>query len=616
MSDKSDNFHELQGPLLLLAGPGTGKTHSLAKRIKYLVEKQGVSPANITVITFTDAARRNMRQKISDSDSADTYISVDKQPEEIRTMHSLGYKIIREKKDELGFQDEIRVLYSDRVRELIVEDAAQISGFSREDGYETTQCRQMGKCSPSNAKKCKICEQYQKILRQCSAVDHDDQILLACKLLKEHSDLMEKYRAACQHLLVDEYQDINAGQFELINLLTEAHREGLFVVGDDDQSIYSWRGGSPEYIRSFDKHFGKGAKTKPLLKAFRCRPSVLEGAMAVVSKFDKSRLPKGKFEYNKPDGPKVTIHNTPSDEKEANIVVNIVKKALPAKSVLVLIPNKYFSSSIVQALRRAGIKYSAPIRLPGRGLPLISTISKWLQDSNDSIALRECVEAFIENPTSDIPSSKARKAEKIKKREAALMSISKLWSSMLDGKAENLWESIKLAKDHDKLCKAIFSALEEIICMSKADEATADFMAKIITKFAPWKKISSLLDEIDSWVETSARSDNAAQGPGIELMTFQGAKGLEADVVCVIGLEDGIMPRDTGETARIAEQSRLMFVSMTRAKEELHLFHARNRSAGVMLKPLYSKGKPPDIKPSRFLDSIPSECKEIVYHKA
>ena len=614
MTDKDDDFHKLVGPVLLLAGPGTGKTYRLAKRIKYLVEEKGVSPSNVTVITFTAPAARNMHEKISDSSKKETYVSVDKQPEKICTMHSLGHRIIREKAEELGFEDTIYVLFSDAVRKIIVEDAAQIAGCSREEGREVISCRQMGKCVSSTANKCKICEQYEKILRRCSAVDHDDQILLACKLLKEHPDLLAKYKAMCQHLLVDEYQDINAGQFELISLLTEDQREGLFVVGDDDQSIYSWRGGSPEYIRAFGKHFGKDAKIKPLLKSYRCRPHVLESAMAVVQAHDKGRLSKGRFEYAKSEGAKVVMHNTPSDDKEANIVLRIAQKAMPAKNVLVLIPNKYFATSIVQALRKAKIKYTAPSRSPGDGLPLISTLSKWLSDVNDSMALRECINAFVESPESGIPSHRVRKSDKIKQREQALMSISKLWINVLDGKAQNLWESLQIERKRDKLCHELCATLEDLVKMRAEDDSPTNFISKVMLKLAPWKKVSGLLDEIDSWVETSGR-ENPGQGPGLELMTFQSAKGLEADVVCVIGLEDGIVPKDTGVPEHMAEQSRLMLVTMTRAKEELHLFHARNRSASVMLRQLYSKGKPPDISPSRFLSSIPAEHKEMIYHK-
>ena len=165
------------------------------------------------------------------------------------------------------------------------------------------------------------------------------------------------------------------------------------------------------------------------------------------------------------------------------------------------------------------------------------------------------------------------------------------------------------------MCKVIFNAFEEIKTLYESNENPAAFLSLVISVLAPWKKVQLLLEELDSWVDTSNRSDSSSQGPGVGVMTFQGAKGLEADVVCVIGLEDGIMPRRIEDKVHLAEQSRLMFVTMTRAREELHLFHARTRSAGIMFRSIHKKGAPPDINPSCFIKAIPDEHKEGIYHK-
>jgi superfamily I DNA/RNA helicase len=609
-----DDYHKADGPLLLLAGPGTGKTYRLAKRIKYLVEEKNVSSDEIAVITFTSAAARNMHERISDPTREELYVAHDLQPKMICTMHSLGHRIIGEKASDLGFTEDVTVLYSDKVREIIMGDAAQLCGYLRADGAETMHCRQIGQCIKADTKKCKICDTYQKILRSCSAVDHDDQILLACHILQNNADVLETYKSKCKHLLVDEYQDINAGQFELIKILADEQRNGLFVVGDDDQSIYSWRGGSPEYIRSFKKHFGASAKVEALLKSFRCRPHVLEGSLAVVSKYDRNRLAKGTFEYKETEGSKVIVHSVPSDEKEAKIIRKIIHDALPSRSVLVLIPTKYFSREIIKELKKSKIKYTAPLKVPGAGLPLIMTLAGWLANNNDSLALRECIDAFIESPSSGMPSKRVKKPEKIQAREDVFLHLSKLWKALLDRSTNSLWKSLRISKDSNDICKNICDVFEEIKSIYDNAGDPAIFMAKTITNFAPWKKIQNLLDEIDSWIETSDRLDNTGQGMDVELMTFQGAKGLEADVVCVIGLEDGVLPQKDISDDQLAEQSRLMFVTMTRAIEELHLFHARTRSASVMLRPVYKKGKTPDISMSCFIDSIPNEHKEDKYH--
>jgi len=602
-----DELHKLEGPILLLAGPGTGKTYGLAKRIKYLVEERNIDPTNITVITFTAAAARNMHERISDVSKKELCIPHEKQPHMICTMHSLGYRIVREKAPELGLKEDVQVVYSDRLRDIIVKDAAQLAGFHRDNGKEVAKCRQFGKCNPSNNKKCKICEQYQKILRGCSAIDYDDQILLACKILREDSELLKKYRLYCRHLLVDEYQDINAGQFELICLLSEGQREGLFVVGDDDQSIYSWRGGSPEFIRKFKEkeHFGSKAQIKFLQKSFRCHPHILEGAMGVVSKYDKNRIDKGKFEYETTKGPEIEIHNVPSSEKEAILVQAIVKRVLPSRSVLVLLPHRGFISAIAEKLRKVRIRYSAPLTFPGKGLPLVSILSQWLTDNSDSLSFRECLEAFIDNPNSGIPSRRSRKPERLKERDDAILKISKLWNYVIDGSVNSFWEALELRKNNEELYETVFSAFDRIRTLNSNQNDLASFVSEIIEKLVPWKKTKNFLEEVDSWVEISGQMSDVQRKPEVQLMTLQGAKGLEADIVCVIGLEEGTLPKKDTSLQDLAEPSRLMFVAMTRAVEELHLFYARKRSGAIMFRQIYQKGKLPDIQPSRFIKAIP-----------
>jgi len=609
-----EELYKMPGPILLLAGPGTGKTHQLAKRIKYLIEEKNVAPNNITVISFTAPAAQNMRERISDASKPDLYVAHKNQPRRICTMHSLGHRILREKISISGPDGNIRVVYSNKLQDILVGDAAQLTNFNRNKGKETAKCRQFGKCNPSDDPKCKICQQYQNILRGCSAIDHDDQILLACKVLKEDPELLEKYRSYCNHLLVDEYQDINAGQFELISLLSEGQRDGLFVVGDDDQSIYSWRGGSPKFIRDFRLHFGNSAQIKSLQESFRCYRHVLEGATSVVNKYDKNRLGKGQFDYKKGEGGKIEIHNVPSDEKEAIIVRSIVERALPSQSVLVLLPHRGFAKAIVENLRRARIKYSAPPVLPGEGLPFISILSQWLANNSDSLSFRECLEAFINNPDFGIPSKLSKKAEKLEERENALQKISNLWKHVVEGEADSLWKALELEKENNELYSTSFSVFDELRSLSANQDDPASFVAGAIKKLAIWKKTQEFLGEVESWTEASGNKDETQQGLGVQLMTLQGAKGLQADIVCVVGLEEGTIPRSGLSGEGIIEQSRLMFVSMTRAAEELHLFHARKRSAAIMFRQVYKKGERPDIQHSCFIDSIPDEHKEIKYH--
>lgn len=607
-----DELYKLPGPLLLLAGPGTGKTQQLAKRMKWLVEGKNIDPESITVITFTVAAAREMRERISDPTKEKLYVPPDKQPEMIRTMHSLGYRIIKEKAPDLGLNEDVGLVYSDKFQKILLGDAAQLAGFSRKDGEETAKCRQFGNCNRLSERKCKICKQYQTILRRCSAVDYDDQILLACKLLKEDATLLTKYRAYSQHLLVDEYQDINAGQFEFIQVLSEGQLRGLFVVGDDDQSIYSWRGGTPDYIRNFKKHFGDEAQVKALQKSRRCPRYILEGAMAIVNTYDKNRLPKGEFEYIKGDGKKIQVHRVPSDEKEAHIVKQIAEEAITrSRRVLILLPYRSFAQAIVGELRKARIEYGAPLILPGKGLPIISTLSKWLADNSDSLSFRECLEAFISSADSGIPSDKVRKADKIQERENALLKVAGLWRHPVQRVTDSFWEALQLEKENDALYSKLYSAFGHLL-RHASQEDPGCFLQQVAKTVAPWKKTKAFLEEINLWVETSKILAGFGRAPRVQLTTLQGAKGLQAHVVCVVGLEEGTLPKSN---EGLAEDSRITFVAMTRAVEELHLFYARKRSEAIVYRPIYKKGEVPDIVPSRFLGAIPEEHKEMRYHQ-
>jgi DNA helicase-2/ATP-dependent DNA helicase PcrA len=610
----SEDIYKLSGPLLLVAGPGTGKTYYLGRRIKFLIEELHISPENITVITFTATAAKNMRDRISDMTKPDLYLPYQKQPTAMRTMHSLGYKILRENPSAIGLEKIDSVVTSDRVRDILLSDAALLAGYDSDDAQETRKCRQYGSCNDADEKKCHICSKYTEILRSCSAIDYDEQILLACKLLRENPDLLAKHQVQCRHLLVDEYQDINAAQFDLIFLLSEGQRNGLFVVGDDDQSIYSWRGGSPEFIRNFRDNFGEKAQIQQLNKSFRCHKHILHGSLSIVKYFDPHRLPKDDFDYNTEEGPKIKVHNAPSDRQEAAIVRAIVARALPSLNVLILFPHRGFAKSVVQELRNARISFSAPLTLPGEGLPLISILSKWLRNNHDSLAFREILESFMDNPSIGIPSKKARREDKKEERKSAFKKISFLWEHIIKGEADSLWASLENEVKNDKLYSLIFSEFSALISLFKNNDDLASFVAQINRTLAPWKLTQSFLDEVDTWVEASAQWTGPSQGSDVQLMTLQGAKGLEANVVCVIGLEDGILPRTDSDEHSMAEQSRLMYVSMTRAIEELHLFHARRRSSSLIFRNPYKKGTKPDIRRSSFIDHIPDEHHEVIYH--
>jgi superfamily I DNA/RNA helicase len=607
----TEEIHKLSGPLLILAGPGTGKTYQLGRRIKYLVDEVKAGPDEISVITFTNAAAANMRDRISDETHPELYVEPAKQPHNIRTMHSLGSRILHDELAVLPFKYN-RVVGDVNLLRLLCEDAAQLSGRSRIEAQKTLHCRQFGDCKASDATKCAVCKKYEQLLRSCSAIDHDDQILLACQLLRANKNLLSKYKLMCRHLLIDEYQDINAAQFELLRLLSENTREGLFVVGDDDQSIYSWRGGSSEFIRRFKGDFGEKARIESLRFSFRCHKHILEGGTAVVSKYDAGRLEKGQYKYKVEPGLKVQVHNVASEEKEAVVVLSIVRKALPSRDVLILVPHRGYVAVIAKVLANARISFDAPPTLPGDGLPDIACLANWLNDETDSLSFRTCLDNFIENCGS-VPSKRVRSVAQRSEREQILQAISQLWEPVLKGEHASLWHSI-LKPGMDTITLEHARRFFQQVRVLMHGDSVSGFAASVIEGLGIWKKTPAMLEEISQWVSSFERSWVQGQSARVRIMTFQGAKGLEARVVCVIGVEEGTLPRKVVSAERLAEDARLFYVSATRAIDELHLFHARKRSGAVLFRDIYSTDAPPDLKPSRFLSFLGKEHKESRYH--
>jgi len=612
MSDGDIEVHKKEGPLLLLAGPGTGKTYQLARRIKFLVEEQGVDPKKITVITFTAAAAANMRARISDPGQVEVCIDGPRQPHTICTMHSLGYRIIADNYELAGLRARPGVVTSDELKKILLGDAAQLAALSRAEADATLNCRQHGRCVPGDDPKCRICARYRDILQGSDAIDYDDQILVACKLLRAKAELASRYREQALHLLVDEYQDINAGQFELVRILSEGQTGGLFVVGDDDQSIYSWRGGSPEFVRRFEEHFGPEATVETLVDSYRCHRNILEGALAVVKRYDRRRRDKDTYRYKRADGPRIAVHNVPSDKKEAAIILEIVKRALPSKRVLVLVRTRRYGSLICQHLRRARVPYIAPEPLPGEGLPILERMGAWIESPQDNLALRECLEAMLDSDRSPIPSSRARKADKKERREQEMSHVAALWGNVI-GHEASLWQSLEEGAARHEVLRFLKEQCDKL-----REYASEDNPGKLLgfatTCLGAWHTVKALREEIETWVNRHGGSSDSGSGAMVRVMTYQGAKGLEAEVVCVVGLEKGAMPRESRETEALAEESRLMFVSMTRAKDELHLFHARNRSAAVSFQAIHQDGGPHVLSPSPFLDVIPEQCRVKKYH--
>jgi len=594
------------GPVLLLAGPGTGKTHQLARRVKFLIEDKHVDPDNISVITFTGEAARNMRQRLSDDESPEVYVPPEQQPANIRTMHSLGYKIVNDAYRKVGLRERFTVL-DPRLRSLLLEDSARILGFSGDDGGMAEECRRLGKCEETDCKTCRICKQYKDLLRGLNAIDYDDQIFLACTLLESNGKLLEKWQQFSRHLLVDEYQDINHAQYELIRLLSRGQEDGLFVVGDDDQSIYSWRGGSPTYVVNFSSHFGPNATVKTLDECRRCPAHVLRAALALVSKDNDDRLPKDGLRSIKiGEYPKVAVFEVPSGKYEAKMICSMIAAAPVTQDALVLVPGHRFAVPIKRQMRLRRIPYDCKTNVAQSGLNAINDLVKWLNDNKDSLSLRLCLERIVTNPCLKIP---FEKAEGIKaRREQTLAKIASLWLRVVSDKS-TLYAAFEGNIDGSRDLQFIGQSLAQLKAAweDESDENTGKFLETVSRILRPWTSPKRSAEEIEEWVE-DALARNASTGEAVaRVLTMEAAKGLGSDQVFVVGLNEKMFPPENLGAQERREKQRLLYVSMTRAKRTLQMFSARTREGRFSYQPAPDGKGRGALKPSPFLAWLPQE---------
>jgi len=605
------------GPILLLAGPGTGKTWQLAQRIKFLINEKGVLPDDITVITFTVEAAKGMKAKLEEKGGGE-FIEATKRPNRIFTMHSLGNRILTENLDVAGLNNNFTVVEKDEIRKPLMRDAAILIGYTEEDAVVALKDRATANIKPSN-KSQKIIEKYEEILRTCNAVDHDDQISLACKLLREDDKLRKKYAENTKYLLVDEYQDINQAQFKLIELLSRDYRQGLFVVGDDDQSIYSFRGGDPKFIRSFKDDFGQNSILIQMRTSRRCPSNILECANCVVTKFDPQRVSKGEYNFIKSHPGLVMLHDCPSDDREAEIIGAILKsekehlttceqcKQLPKRTYFILVPNKNYASKIQQTLIRFKISFSSKFGNESKGFSAFTLMREWVSLPISNFAARQALELLIEGGAlGQLPNSRSRTPEKLKLRKNSLGKIAHLWD-VVTKEQKCIFDIIKEKSGQDDLFEEIYKKLLEIK-VAYDTSSVSDFLQKVALYAKPWSSLDNFFKDADNRVASSVASSDALN---VRVLTIQGSKGLQADVVFIIGLEQEVIPRKVLTNEALAEEARLFFVAMTRAEEQLHLFKCRKRVGASTYKPV-----PYDRTPSIFLSCLPTDKYKPQFHPA
>ncbi len=616
-----------EGPLLILAGAGSGKTRVITHRIAHLIHDLGVRPWNILAVTFTNKAAREM------SDRVGRLLGGGEIPL-IATFHAACGRILRQEIHHLGFASSFAI-YDDRDSERLMKDVlkelnlddrkyqpkavlARIDDFKNRGLFpEDLDPPAGGDTFDPNI--VRIYRAYQERLGKCNALDFGDMLLLTVRLLERFPEVRQRWRERFQWIMVDEYQDTNPVQYRLIRLLA-GERKNLCVVGDDDQSIYSWRGADIRNILEFEKDF-PGVTVVRLEQNYRSTTTILRAAGAVVSR-NIGRKIKTLWTEN-PEGEKIRYRRVESDREESRFacreIAFLLSRSVPLHEIAVFYRTNAQSRQIEEALVSEGLPYHIVggvrfyarmeikdilaylrvldnpadevslkriINVPARGIGMatVDRISGLAASTGASFyaALREsCKTGSLGTAPRSRVAAFADMMESFRET-AAGSSLTELCRNVMEesGYLARLRES-RDQEDRDRLenLEQLLAAVEEF-SGNNPDAGLSEFLEQV-----------SLVSDLE-------QGEQGRQS--VTLMTLHAAKGLEFRVVFMIGMEERLFPHASAldDLDDMEEERRLCYVGMTRARERLYLVNARRR---------YLFGQEQNNPPSRFLRDIPHE---------
>ena len=607
----------IDGPCLVIAGAGSGKTKVLTTRIAYLIE-QGIKPWNILAITFTNKAAREMRDRLD--------LLINEEVGFIGTFHSLGLKIIRENHEILNLSSNFTILDSDDVLSIIKKilkekcyDPKQyapsyirnrISFIKNEnlsrgeiEKYFNTNIEQVA---------IEIYDAYEELLSKNNSVDFDDLLRLPVKLFKEHKDILEKYQEKLKYILVDEYQDTNEVQYQLNKLLSEKYKN-LFVVGDPNQSIYAFRNANFKNILNFEKDF-PNTTVIPLDQNYRSTNYILDTANSII-KNNKERK-ELKLIGNIGEGIKTKYIRTYDDKNEINVVIEEIKKLVLDGFYYKNIGVLYRTNAQSRLVEEMFLKANIPYKIVGayyfyqrKEIKDLLCYLKLISNLNDDISLRRVINV----PKRGIGEISINKLE-----EYARDNHISMFEAISDKKQlafkELILELREKAQDLSltELIDLILekSKMKEELELDKSleSELRLDNLMEFKSITASYEEQTGSVNLEDFLSEVSLVADvseHKSDGNEVTLMTIHSAKGLEFDAVFLVGMEEGLFPHSQSlyEDGGLEEERRLCYVGITRAKKRLYLTNAKRRM-------LY--GKEVLNPPSRFIDEIDKEYLDVV----
>ena len=591
------------GPLLILAGAGSGKTKALTHRIAYLIDHEGFWPEQILAVTFTNKAAREMRERLSKllgQENTRNFMPW------MGTFHGICVRLLRVDGEAVGVprnfviydEDDRQGLIKQAMKQLSIGDkeikaravSSAISNAKNElvdpDEFELTSQ------FPYQQSIAKIYRRYEEMRKDAGALDFDDLLLDTVRLMRDHKNIRDKWRQKFKHILIDEYQDTNAAQYMLVKLLVNDERN-VAVVGDDWQSIYSWRGADFTNILNFERDF-KGATVVKLEQNYRSTGSILDAANNVIAK-NTQRSDKKLWTEAGPGSP-VQIHATHDETEEATMVAEAISSqasigARRLSDYAILYRTNAQSATLERALVRYGIKYKivGGIRFYDRKeVKDILAYLKLLVQPNDRMSFSRIVNA----PTRGVGATSLVKFLAWQEQTgmdivAALVNVdqtstltprAKKALANLGGILRELQATVIEHTPAEVIQKLIRKTGYEDYILDGTPQAEdrQGNLGELISDAQTFASLESFLEE----AALLSSADSSASDNEVTLMTLHAAKGLEFPVVFMVGMEEGILPHarvyEAGPS-ELEEERRLCYVGMTRAREELHLVYAYSR---------------------------------------
>ena len=603
----------INGPMLVLAGAGSGKTKVLTNRIANLIDN-GISPANILAITFTNKAAKEMKDRVFNLIGNDAYMI------QISTFHSLGLKILKENYEKLGYDKNFVVIDSDdalTVIKKIMKDMnlspQYYNAKNIRNKISSAKNELMDLQSFANLEYdkniVKVYEKYLEKLKLNNSVDFDDLLILPIRLFREYPSVLESYQERYKYILIDEYQDTNECQYIFSKMLAKKYKN-IFVVGDNDQAIYAFRGANYKNILNFEKDY-PDCKTILLEENYRSTKTILNAANSVI-KNNKLRKDKNLWSNNE-EGELIKYIRTDGEKEEADYVAKEIKKLINEGVNPVDIAVLYRTNAQSRVMEEACLKNNIPYKIIGsfyfynrKEIKDLICYLRLINNYKDDVSLLRVI---------NVPKRKIGEKTIDNISNVALVNNSCLFDAINSGKElefKNLILDLKEKCENLSLTEMVELVLDKSgIKQELENEKSLDSEIRL-ENLEEFKSITKNYEEeygvisLDDFLnEISLVSDMSEHQDGnnkVSLMTVHSVKGLEFDDVFVIGMEEGIFPHynaiNEGTNSAIEEERRLCYVAITRAKKKLWLLNAKKRMlfGNTQVNP-----------PSRFMDEIDSK---------